>query len=184
MLNDIAWPTRLMLAAFGVALGVIVGGPVVGGAGDYAYVLLFGGIGLELVVIFWWPVVLGRAERRFRKVLVAATAEIAAGTVVPVPAIGRVVRRRIVKLPWWMPGRGGGTGPAVVVVLTAVGDGPARRVAAVVPADLGLHLRHVPADLLVHPQHRDVAVLDDRVTRERLAVVDADPRWLTERLPT
>ncbi|MFB9314967.1 hypothetical protein [Nocardioides plantarum] len=184
MLNDIARPTRLMLAGFGIALGVIVSGTVTGRTGGVALALLLGGLGLEVLVLLGLPVVLGRAERRFRELVVAASAEIATGAVVPVPALGRVVRRRIVRLPWWMPGRGAGAGPSVMVVLTAVGDGPARRVAAVVPADLGLHLRHVPAELLVHPRHRDVAVVDDRVTHERLVAIDADPRWGTERLPT
>lgn len=184
MLNDIAWPTRLLLAGFGLSIGLMLSGPFAGSSGNVGVALLFLGLGVEIVLLLVFPAVLGRAERRFRREVVAASAEIASGSVAPVPAIGRVVRRRVVKLPWWLPGRGGGTGPAVVVVLTVVGDGPARRVAAVVPADLGLHMRHVPAELLLHPTHRDVAVVDDRVSAARLAAVDADPRWRSERLPT
>jgi hypothetical protein len=184
VLNDIAWPTRLLVAGFGLSIGLILSGPITGTFGDTGFVLLLLGIGLELVVLLVFPVVLSRAERRLRQQVVEASADIARGAVVPVPAIGRVVRRRVVTLPWWLPGRGGGTGPAVVVVLTALGDGPPRRVAAVVPADLGLHAANVPAELLVHPQRRDVAVVDDRVTTARLAAIDADPRWRSERLPT
>jgi hypothetical protein len=184
VLNDLARPTRLLLAGFGLSIGLILAGPIGGTFGDTGFVLLLVGIGLELVVLCVFPAVLGRAERRFRRQLAAAGAEIARGSAVPVPAIGRVVRRRPVKLPWWLPGRGGGMGDSVVVVLTALGDGAPRRVAAVVPADLGLHGRDVPAQLLLHPQHRDVAVVDDRVTTDRLRAIDADPRWRSERLPT
>lgn len=184
MLNDIAWPTRLLLAGFGVSIGLMLAGPVVGASSGVGFALLFVGLGLEVVVLVVFPVALGRAERRFRREVVAGTAEIAQGSVAPVPAVARVVRRRLVRLPWWLPGRGAGSGPAALLVLTVVGDGPPRRVAAVVPADLGLHGRGVPAEVLVHPTRRDVAVVDDRVTRERLTAVDADPRWRTERLPS
>lgn len=184
MLNDIAWPTRLLLAGFGVSIGLMLAGPVVGASSGVGFALLFVGLGLEVVVLVVFPVALGRAERRFRREVVAGTAEIAQGSVAPVPAVARVVRRRLVRLPWWLPGRGAGSGPAALLVLTVVGDGPPRRVAAVVPADLGLHGRGVPAEVLVHPTRRDVVVVDDRVTRERLATVDADPRWRAERLPS
>lgn len=184
MLNDLSWPTRLLVAGFGVALGVMASGPVLDAPGDAGLVLLLAGLALELVVISAFPLVLGRADSRLRREVVEATAEIAGGVAEPAPALGRVVRSRAVALPWWLPGRGGGSGASSLVVLTAVGDGPARRVAAVVPLDLGLHGRDVPALLLVHPRHRDVAVVDDRVTAERLAAVDADPRWRAGRLPT
>ncbi|MDO9457107.1 hypothetical protein, partial [Nocardioides sp.] len=38
--------------------------------------------------------------------------------------------------------------------------------------------------LLLHPDRREVAAVDDRVTVERLGAVDADPRWRSERLPS
>lgn len=184
MLNDIAWPTRLLVAGFGLAIGVMLGGPLGDASTGVGVALLMVGLGLEVVVIVVFPVLLRRADRRLRRELVAASAEVAQGAVEPRPAIGRVVRRRVVDLPWWLPGRGGGPGPAGLTVLTAVGDGPARRVAALVPADLGLTGVGVPALLLVHPHRPDVAVLDDRVTAAQLAAVDADPRWGSERLPT
>ena len=184
VLNDIAWPTRLLVAGFGVAVGVMIGGPALGDGGGVSTALLLAGLGVELVVIAAFPLVLGRGERAFREVVVAATAQIASGEVVPVPAIGRVVRRRVVPLGWFLPGRGGGPGPAALTVLTVIGDGPARRVAALVPVDLGLVSSKVPAALLVHPHERDVAVLEDRITAARLAEIGTDPRWGTERLPT
>jgi hypothetical protein len=175
---------RLLVGGFGLAIGVILGGPLAGAGSGEALATLLVGLGLEVVVVVVLAVLLGRAERRFRAEVVAASAEIASGAVEPVPTIGRLVRRRVTDLPWWLPGRGRGHGRSALTVLTAVGDGPARRVAALVPADLGLTTRGVPALLLVHPVRRDVAVLDDRVTAERLAQVDADPRWGAERLPT
>ncbi len=184
VLQDLARPARLLVAAFGLAVGVMLAGPVAGATSQVALGLLLAGIGLETLVVVGSPLLLGRAERRLAREVVAASAEIASGAVAPVPAIGRVVRRRVVDLPWWLPGRGAGPGRAALTVLTAVGDGPARRVAALVPADLGLRGVGVPAVLLLHPHRRDVAVLDDRVTGAQLAAVDADPRWRTEALPT
>ena len=184
MLNDLARPTRLILAGFGVSIGLMLAGPLAHAPATGSLALLLAGLGVEVLLLAVFPMALGRTDRRFRARVVAAGADIAHGAVAPVPAVGRVVRRRAAALPWWMPGRGGGTGPAALVVLTAVGDGPPRRVAAVVPADLGLRGAGVPAELLVHPRHRDVAVVDDRVTPERLAAIDADPRWRSDRLPT
>lgn len=184
MLNDMARHVRLLVGAFGVSIGLILGGPVADAGNGAALATLTAGVLLELVILGTFPVVVGRADKRFKAEVVAASAEIAAGAVEPVPAVGRFVRRRVADLPWWMPGRGGGHGRAALTVLTAVGDGPARRVAALVPADLGLVTKGVPAVLLVHPVHRDVAVLDDRVAAQRLVEVDADPRWGAERLPS
>lgn len=184
MLNDMARPMRLLVAGFGLAIGVMLGGPIADAGSGTAFATLMVGLLLELVVLSVFPLLIGRADKRFKAEVVAASAEIATGVVEPVPAVGRLVRRRVAALPWWMPGHGGGHGRAALTVLTVVGDGPARRVAALVPVDLGLVTKGVPAVLLVHPVHRDVAVLDDRVTAERLSQVDADPRWDVERLPT
>ncbi|MEO9324707.1 hypothetical protein ABFT23_14530 [Nocardioides sp. C4-1] len=184
MLNDIALPTRLLVAGFGAAIGIILGGVLVEASSGAALAMLVIGLGVEVAVLVAFPVVLRRGEQQFNEVVVAATHDIASGAVTPVPALGRVVRRRAVRLPWWLPGRGGGDDEPMMTVLTAVGDGEPRRVAAVVPADLGLEGRDVPALLMVHPQHRDVAVVDDRVTPDLLAEVDGDPRWTTEALPT
>ncbi len=184
MLNDIAWPTRLLMFGFGAAIGVMFGGLLVDVDSDANAYLLFAGLAVELVVVLVWPVGLARAERRFRRTVVAATGEIASGAVQPVPAIGRVVRRRLVKRDSYLPGRGSAPGPSALTVLTVVGDGPARRVAALVPAQMGLAMRKVPAALLVHPHQRDVAVVDDRITPQQVAAIGADPRWGAEPLPT
>ncbi|WP_340538650.1 hypothetical protein [Nocardioides sp. GXZ039] len=191
MLNDIRWPTRALVAGFGLALGLIIGGPAFGTSGDTsdsttAFALLFVGIAVELVVISAFPVWAGRAQRRFSAEVAAATDELAAGDVSPVPEIGRLVRARTERRHgWWLPVRGSGPAPSEIAVFVALGDEPPRRVAALVPPDLGFsQVRDVPAVLLVHPEHREAAVLDDRVTPDRLAEVEADPRWRTERLPS
>jgi hypothetical protein len=188
VLNDLARPTRMLVGGFGLVLGLILGGPIglatLDASPGWSSALLFGGLVLELVVITAFPLYFSRADRRLRERMVAATGEIARGEVEPVPAVARVVRRRTADLPWWVPGRGPGPGPSALTVLTALGDGAPRRVAALVPDDLGLHGKDVPAVLLLHPTDPEVAVLDDRVTHERLVEVDADPRWRTERLPS
>lgn len=179
-----ARPVRLVVAAFGVSVGLMLGGPLADAPGGAAAAVLVAGLVVEVVVVLVWLVALARGERRFRAAVVEATSEIERGEVEPVPAVGRVVRRRVVDLPSWVPGGGRGTGRAALTVLTAVGDGPPRRVAALVPVELDLHGKDVPALLLLHPTRRDAAVLDDRVTTERLREVDTDPRWLGEPLPT
>ncbi|WP_137292760.1 hypothetical protein [Nocardioides dongxiaopingii] len=188
MLNDLSRPTRLLVAGFGLALGLMIGGPGLGEGSGASWVLLFGGLLVEVVVIGAFPALLGRAERRFRVAVDAGTGEIARGEVVPVPAAGRVVRARADRRHgWFLPVRGAGPAPSSLTVLVALADGAdgvrARRVAALVPPDLDLG-HGGPALLLVHPVRRDVAVLDDRVTPDALVAVDADPRWTTQRLPT
>ncbi|WP_134767526.1 hypothetical protein [Nocardioides sp. 1609] len=192
MLNDLSRPTRLLIAGFGLALGLMIGGPSLGEGSGGSWALLFLGLLVELGVIGAFPVLLGRAERRFRVAVDAGTAEIARGEVTPVPAAGRVVRARAdTRHGWFLPVRGAGPAPSSLTVLVALGDGPragrdddrARRVAALVPPDLDLG-HGAPVLLLLHPGRRDVAVLDDRVAPGALAAVDADPRWTTQRLPT
>lgn len=184
MLNDIAWPTRLLCFGFGAAIGVMCGGLLVDAGSGASAAMLFVGLGVELVVITVWQAVLGRADRRLRRSVVTASGEIATGAVDAVPAIGRVVRRRVARLPFWMPGRGAGPGPSALTVLTVVGDGAPRRVAALVPAEMALQMPRTPAALLVHPHRREVAVVEDRITPQQVAEIGADPRWSTERLPT
>ncbi len=184
MLNDLARPARLLVAAFGAAVGVMVSGVVAGAATGAASAALVVGLVLELAVLIGFAVPAARTEQRLRQDVVEGTGEIASGAVDPVPALGRVVRRRVVDLPSWSPGRGTVAGRSGLTVLTAVGDGEPRRVAALVPVALGVVSAGVPAVLLLHPTRREVAVLDDRVTAAGLAAVDGDPRWRTERLPT
>jgi hypothetical protein len=74
--------------------------------------------------------------------------------------------------------------PASIAVFTALPpEGPARRVAALIPASFGLR-KGQSAVLGLHPGDAEVAVLDDRVSQEQLAHAAADPRWTSERLPT
>lgn len=184
MLNDLRWPVRLLVASFGLAVGLILGGPLAGAGSGAVTVTLLGGLLVEVLVMAGFLLWLGRTERAFRRRVVAATAEIARGEVVPREAAGRLVRRRVVPLAAWSPARGGRPEGAGLTVFTALGDGPPRRVAALVPLDLDLRDRDLPAVLLLHPDEPQAAALDDRVDHERLLAVHADPRWSSERLPT
>ncbi|MDP2772903.1 MAG: hypothetical protein Q8O61_05050 [Nocardioides sp.] len=69
-------------------------------------------------------------------------------------------------------------------MVTALADGGARRVGALVPGLVGLEARRAPVALLLHPHEPEAAVLDTRVTREQLAAIADDPRWRSEKLPT
>ncbi|GAA5151328.1 hypothetical protein GCM10023340_30010 [Nocardioides marinquilinus] len=187
MLNDIAWPTRLLMVGFGVSIGLMVAGPVAGAGSGAAFALITGGVLVEVVLLLVFPVVLGVAERRMRRTLERASRDVLAGHVRPGGAVGLVVRRRVNRTtPWFLPGRGSGPAPTAVTVLTALPDdgGPPRRVAAAVPTTLGALGRGTPAALLLHPTERDVAVLDDRVGPQRLHEIAGDPRWRSLRLPT
>lgn len=184
MLDDLAWPARGLVAAFAAAVGVVLAVPVTDPSDGLGTALVVVGVALEVVVLAGWTVLRSRADRRFLAALAEATDDLARGRVEPVPAVGVVVRRRVADVPSWLPGRGSAPGPSDVVTLTALGDGPARRVAACVPGDLGLEGRGTPAVLLLHPGHREAAAVDDRVTHERLVAVAADPRWTQERLPS
>jgi hypothetical protein len=187
VLNDLARPVRLLMAGFGVSIGLMLAGPVAGADSGTAFGLLFLGLGVEIALLFVFPPVLSLAERRLRRTLERASHEIVAGAVTPGHAVGLVVRRRVNRTtPWFLPGRGSGPAPTAVTVITALPDdgGPPRRVAAAVPVDLGALGRGTPAALLLHPTEREVAVLDDRVDPRRLHEIAADPRWREQRLPT
>lgn len=179
MLNDIAAFTRWSSFLQTLGPGVAFGGSYAGLVGHpAAFPLLMTG----LVLIIAWGVgisVVGRSrERRVVEETVRGSDEIVAGAVVPAPAIGRVVRRRIkADAPAYSAGAPRLPGPAAMVVLEAVGDGPPRRVAVLVPAWVGLHLRGQLADLWLHPHRREVAVLDTAVSPGRLEQIARDPRW-------
>ncbi len=151
MLNDIAAFTRWSSFLQTLGPGVAFGGSYAGLVGHpAAFPLLMTG----LVLIIAWGVgisVVGRSrERRVVEETVLGSDEIVAGAVVPVPAIGRVVRRRIkADAPAYSAGAPRLPGPAAMVVLEAVGDGPPRR----------------------------VAVLDTAVSPGRLEQIARDPRW-------
>ncbi len=188
MLNDIAWPTRIAMAAMGVAMSLMAGGPLLDSDLDSSVFAVLAGSGaLLLILVLVSTVVLpSLADRSFRSALSDGIEEIAVGEVAPVAVPARVVRRSLDRhRSSFMPGSGHAPGPSVVLVLAVLPpDSAPRRVAALVPAQLGLRLRRAPAVVLLHPERPEVAVVDDRVSAEQLAAVSADLRWGTERLPT
>lgn len=81
-------------------------------------------------------------------------------------------------------GRASGSGTrTAVLVLDVVGDGPPRRVAALVPPDFALGARKQFVSLALHPELPEVAVVDLRADpREVARAAAADTRWGTEKL--
>lgn len=188
MLNDLARQTRTMLFLQMLGPAVMVGS-FFGISGEHwGVVITLFCLGL-LTTVGWGVGVLvwtRRTDRAFKATLARAGEELVTGRVTGVPAAGRVARRRIAAkhpsylatTPQPIPA------PSVILVVTALAaDGP-RRVAALVPATIGLESRKAPVAVLLHPHEREAAVLDDRVTPEQLAAIDADPRWGSEDLPT
>lgn len=188
MLNDLARQTRAMLFVQMLGSGLMVGSMFGVVDGDVTLTLVLAAVGL--VVTLGWAVGMvvwnRRVDRAFKAMLVRAGEEVVTGRVTGIPAIGRVHRRRIARrepsyladTPHPLPG------PSVVLVATVLAEGGARRVGVLVPAMLGLESRKAPVAVLLHPDEREAAVLDNRVTPAQLAAIDGDPRWGTERLPT
>ncbi|CAN5130728.1 hypothetical protein BH09ACT12_BH09ACT12_03610 [soil metagenome] len=147
--------------------------------------LLVASLLLEALACLALPVFLRRCDARFRARLDAATGDIASGRVATIPAIGRVVGRRTARRGgWYLPCGGFGFGPRDLTILAVLGDGAPRRVAAVVPSTLGLAVPRGSTAVLLHPDDREMAVVDDRSTSEQLELIEADPRWSLDVLPT
>jgi hypothetical protein len=177
MLNDLARLTRL--SSFGQTLGSgLMFGAVFAIPGRHlALGLVLFGVGI--VTTLGWMVgvivVTRRADRALRAEIVRGSTEIVSGAVAATAVPARVVRRRIVRAsPAFVLGRAEPqTGAAIVVVATALTDGAARRVAALVPSALGLQLRRGrPVALVLHPGLPDVAVVDAAADAEHLAAIE------------
>lgn len=187
MLNDLSRQTRLSLFVQMLGAGLMFGAIFAVGA---SIPLALGLLCVGAVVTLGWVVAhvawTRRAERSARALYARAGEEIVTGQARGVPAVGRVVRRRVaLRSPAFLAGTPHPVeGPAMLLAVTVLADGGARRVGALAPARLGLEARRAPVALLLHPDEREAAVLDPHVTPERLAAIAADPRWQTERLPT
>lgn len=184
MLNDLSGFTRLSTFFQLAPLGLFVG--AMPSLGDGRVFLLCFGLGLLLEVVWCvgFLVAIRRIDARMKKAVAAGSAELVGGGVAGKPVLGRVVRtRQARRYDGFLvdPGRIGA--PADIVVFTAIGDGPPRRVAALVPATFKLPAGQA-ALLLAHPEQREVAVLESRATPAQLAGAAADPRWQAEPLPT
>lgn len=188
MLNDLARQTRIML--FAQLLGpAVMFGSVLAVEGEHW--VLFGSLfGLGIVLTLGWAVGVvvwnRRTDRHFRAVLEEGAEALVSGRVAGVPAPGLVVRRKLARRsPSFLVGTVGPIqGPSAVLAITVLADGGARRVAALVPAMLALHARKAPVAVLLHPEDREVAVLDPRVGQQQLTAIAEDPRWRSETLPT
>jgi hypothetical protein len=190
VLNDMSSLARtsilLQMLAPGFAAGALVGSLLVPlDAGIDREVLVLLGVAFLLIPSWavWHVVTMRRHERRLWDDVVAGSQELVDGAVVATPLPARVLRGRAkVGLPAF--GLAGGQLPvaAVGMVATVVGDGPARRVGLLVPAQAVLPPA-APLLLAVHPDRPEVAVLEDRVTREDVAATTTDPRW-DQPLPT
>ena len=186
MLNDLKTfvRTSAFLQTFGPGLAL---GGMLGLTTSITAGLVMAGCGLAAMVLWaiWSVVTLRRAEARLWADVTAGSQEILDGRVQAVRAPGQVVRRRIRrKAPAFVTSRGRMEGPALACAVTVVGAGAPRRVGVLVPGTIGLGLHKAPVMLAVHPERPEVAVLDDRVTREELGAIAGDPRFGAPDVPT
>jgi len=188
VLNDLARQTRTMLFLQMLGPGLMFGAVFAIDVDDLTLTVVLCVVGVAVTVAWSVGVVVWnrRVDRTFKAMLVRAGEELVTGRVVGIPAAGRVHRRRIARHhPAYLAGTPHPLPPpAVVVVATALSPSGARRVAALVPALVGLHSRKAPVALLLHPTEPEAAVVDDRVTAEQVNAIAHDPRWDTEALPT
>lgn len=188
VLNDLARQTRTMLFLQMLGSGLMLGALFAIAEEHFTLAIVLALVGLAVTlgwavgVIVWSR----RGDRAFRAMLVRAGEEVVTGKVTAIPAVGRVHRRRIARRePSYLADTAHPLpAPSVVLVVTVLAEGGARRVGALVPAMLGLEARKAPVAVLLHPHEREAAVLDNRVTPTQVAAIGQDPRWETERLPT
>lgn len=188
MLNDLSRFTRATIFVQTFATGIILGAIVALSEVWQAALIM---LGVGLVVMVGWSIgvmlVTRRFDTRLRRDIVRASTDIVADPARASRAPGRVVRRRVAaRWPGFVLGQAAAASTSAVVLVVTVLDGDtARRAAALIPAQLGLHIRRgEPVQVALHPTDLEVAVLDDVVTRADLAALDADPRWQSVGLPT
>lgn len=182
MLNDLSTFTRRSLLAQmagpGFAAGGMVGVAVLPLDPDVDRDVL-AILGIALVLIIGWAVghvvALRRLERRLWDEVEAGSEELLARSPGG-PLAARVVRGRAKHRPAFTLATGRSSGPTVALAATVVGDGAPRRVGLLAPAGAGLR-PGAPLLVAVHPERREVAVLEDRVTADEVARGAADERW-------
>lgn len=193
MLNDLATFTRKIMFFQALPLGLLLAlfaVPAMGfpdGAMDNLAAMLGLLVAFLVLEVAWAVGVIvtsRRADRRLVAELERGSREIVEGRVRPRTAVGQVRRRRVKRSQWTdVPGavRASGT-HTLVVVLDVVGDGPPRRVAALVPPDFALGARKQFVSLALHPELPEVAVVDlGADLREVAEAAAADARWRTEK---
>lgn len=188
MLNDLSGHMRAFLLVNGMGMWVIVGA-IFGMSPERGFTGVFVAIAVGLLTVIatgvWWLTSVRSREARLVREVTQGSEQIMSGAVTPRRAIGRVAYGRRKSSPGFLMSRGGSPAPSQMVVVGVVGDGAPRRVALAVPAAMGGMLpKGTAVALALHPTHPEVAVLEDRVTPQDLAAINADPRWATERLPT
>ncbi|SJN09649.1 hypothetical protein FM113_06830 [Leucobacter sp. 7(1)] len=166
-------------AVLGALLGAILWSFGTGSRmGPWVTLLLLGAVIANLVVS-------QRMNAAIDRTVVQRAQAMAAGQVPGEPAPARVHRvygrplAQSATMLW--PGTPEPARLALLHVLPA--QGAPRSVYAVVPSRYGL-TRGTPAAVVLDPAYPDIAVFDDRAPVETLAAIGADPRWLTERVPS
>lgn len=179
----VRWMVFWQLLGPGVALGALSVSAVV----DVRIGSMLAVAAVGLLLIVGWSVGtvvrMRRMDSALRERVARGGSEILTGSVTSVPAPARVLRQRAARRSTPQLLGGQASGAADIAVLTALlADGP-RRLAAAVPRSAGLRPGRTVV-VAVHPVEPDVAVLDARVAPADLASAEADPRWVTEKLPT
>ncbi|KQY63940.1 MULTISPECIES: hypothetical protein [unclassified Nocardioides] len=188
MLNDLSTFTRATIFGQLVPLGMLWGAIAGMDSSDPDVNRLVVIAGVSLLWMVGWGVfvawVPGRAARRLHAEVERGSREIISGTTTAPIAPARVVReRRWKKNPPLALGAEEGRGAAAYSVAFTVlpPDGPPRRVATLSPVSLS---KGTSALVALHPDLREVGVLDMRVTNAQVETSARDPRWRTDRLPT
>ncbi|MCW2793026.1 MAG: hypothetical protein JWO76_2124 [Nocardioides sp.] len=187
MLNDRTRVTRICSFAVTLGAGLMLGALLLLSGHETVWLGMFGvGMAIMCLASIGEDHLSRRADRSLCAEIVRGSTEIVTGTVIADLVPARVARRRLVKGPPFLLGHPGPLpGKGFIIVATALVDGPARRVGALVPADLLLQLRKGhPVALAVHPVRPEVAVLDPSVDSDQLARIAGDPRWWEDGIPT
>lgn len=190
MLNDLSAWTRTVIFGqmfpFGLLIGSSLGMLRVHTVTELTRALWI--VGFALLFVGAWGVSVivwsRRAAARLHDEVDSGSRAIVEGRVAATLVPARVLRQRNWRhhRPWGLGAGEHQPGLAHSMAFTVLPpDGPPRRVAALSPVVLR---KGTSAWLALHPTLPEVGVLDLRATHHDVAAAAADPRWLTERLPT
>lgn len=176
-LNDQTRPFRALVALYGLAAGVMLGGlwSLASGSGNLAFGALALGSAINVAVLLWWVSRTRRADRAAFASTQSAAEELAQGAAVGEDAIGTVVaslparHTQVAHSVGWPPVPAGAR--LLVAVATSLG---ARRVAVLAPHGTATWRRGRAIPVVCHPLHREAAAFDARVPPRSPALAGAD----------
>lgn len=175
------WSGQRIFGMFaGGILGALLGGIILSRGASMTGLLV-----LVLAVVVTNLIVTQRLLDRIIQLTVHRSQLMAAGQIPGEPAPARVHRvyGRSAAQSATMQGPGSLDPSRLAVLHVLPAHSAPRSVYAVLPERYGIQ-RGDAAAVVLDPANPDIAVLDDRVSRETLGAIGADPRWSTERVPS